>query len=287
MTDDLQLQLAGMKLDRPMKTGAVWAEQVVEVVGAEWLVYEIGGHKKQKGAGRGLLRLFLEACDSSDGVVRFCKKWGVLRLCEHGLPFMHGCKLELFDSRRPNARRESIIAVRKFGSALNSLLRVGAELSQERWGTKEDWINADVIISGPEFPAPSILNPAKLAEMELQKQYLITSGRLFLQTLMRRLIQICSIRPRFFWNNTTTSWQIDLDTEGALSNIPALVVLELMITIADKEGFAICSSCHVSYVPLRRPDPTRRNYCSKCGKKAAWRDAAREFRKNEREKRAK
>jgi predicted RNA-binding Zn-ribbon protein involved in translation (DUF1610 family) len=56
------------------------------------------------------------------------------------------------------------------------------------------------------------------------------------------------------------------------------MVIELIIAIADKDGFAVCSSCHRAYIPQRRPDPTRRNYCPACGRLAAMRDASRDYR---------
>jgi hypothetical protein len=49
-----------------------------------------------------------------------------------------------------------------------------------------------------------------------------------------------------------------------------------------KDGVAICSSCHGSYVPARRPDPTRRNYCPACRGSADARDASRAYRERKR-----
>ena len=147
-------------------------------------------------------------------------------------------------------------------------------MAHERAGHHSDWRIAKDVISSPDFgPLEEDENPAHFG---------LASARTSLQILMRRLVEICRIRPRFFWNRQTSSWQIDLDTDGNANNIPALIVIELMITIADKDGFAICSSCHKSYIPDRKRDPTRRNYCPKCGIKAAWRDAARAKRERDR-----
>ena len=76
-------------------------------------------------------------------------------------------------------------------------------------------------------------------------------------------------------------WQIDHDSEGR-SNLLAVLTIQLMIMIADKDGYAICSHCHHSYIPSKRPASTKRNYCwrEEC-KRAAWRDSKRELRERE------
>jgi hypothetical protein len=54
------------------------------------------------------------------------------------------------------------------------------------------------------------------------------------------------------------------------------------VLIPGKDGVAICLACQRSYIPDRRPDPTRRNYCPSCGRRAAVRDASRAYRERKR-----
>jgi hypothetical protein len=255
-----------------MKVGLVWAQAVTAVEG-DFLVYAMGRMVKHNAA-RGLLRELLAAAESPEGIVRFCRRWGVLPLCEHGIPARHGCAIqpwrtEIIDGIEIAYGRQAIAWAQTFATALESVLRIGVEMSAGRPGRSDDWDTANRIISGPDFGTWQE-HPSKLG---------IEVARLHLQILLRRLIEICDIRPRFFWNKATQSWQIDLDSDLNANNIPALLVIELIVTIADKDGFAICSSCHKAYIPTRRPDPSRRNYCQKCGTSAAQRDAAREYRK--------
>jgi hypothetical protein len=276
------LALAGFDKDRPMKVGAIWAPPVARVEG-EFLIYRLGDRAKRN-ASQGLLRGLLDAKSSPEAIIRFCKRWGVLGLCEHGIPASHGSCVSrrAFHTEmvsgvsgiKASYGRESIASVRRFAGALESLLRIGAEMSQGRRGAASEWANAEETICGPDFPMwdPS---PSTVNDLDISRN--------FLQMLVRRLIEICRIVPRFFWNRDTKSWQIDLDSQGSGNNLPALLTIELIVTIADKDGFAICSSCHRAYIPARRPDPTRRNYCPQCGLAAAQRDAAREYRRRLRE----
>jgi hypothetical protein len=286
MTNSFQndLEMAGLKLDRPMKMGAVWSAPVAEVK-EDFLIYDAGARAKHN-AFRGLLRGLLEARESREKTIKFCRRWGVLGLCEHGLPKAHRKEcIGLAAFRRstdPNGiphayYRESVESVRCFAGALESLLSIGAAMAQGKSGHASDWDNACEVITGPDFP-PWPENPSTQD---------LRSARLYLQTLMRRLIEICRIRPRFWWNDETGSWQIDLDSEGSGINLPTLIVHELMVAIADKDGFASCSSCHKTYIPGRRPDPTRRNYCPSCGRSAALRDASRAYREAQRTKKRK
>jgi hypothetical protein len=284
MTNDLEVELAlaGFDKRRPMKAGTVWAHTVVAVEG-DYLVYRIGQRTKHNSSSS-LLRSFLETRESREAAIRFCKRWGVLRLCRHGLPATHGAcsadppfRSEIVKGSKVSYCRESVEAVQAFAAALASLLRIGAEMSLDRPGRVEDWRVAIQIISEPDFENGWGSDPWSHG---------VGVARGFLQILIHRLIEICEVRPRFHWSDKASSWQIDLDARtGVLSNLPALLIIELIVTIADRDGFAICSSCHKAYIPARRPDPTRRNYCSTCGISAAQRDAAREYRKRTREAR--
>jgi hypothetical protein len=83
-------------------------------------------------------------------------------------------------------------------------------------------------------------------------------------------------------------WQIDLDAAHGRSNLLAVLTIQLMIRIADKDGFAICSICHRSYVPKRRPTATKRNYCddAKC-RRQVWKHLKRQQRESNKHGRTK
>jgi hypothetical protein len=77
-----------------------------------------------------------------------------------------------------------------------------------------------------------------------------------------------------------TEWVFDLAFRSSIG-IPSgfrSLVLQLLAAIVGT-GFAVCSSCGVSYVPKRRPRTTGRHYCVSCGRAAALRDAKADYRR--------
>ena len=63
-------------------------------------------------------------------------------------------------------------------------------------------------------------------------------------------------------------------------NLYGTLAYQLMIAVARTDGLATCCACGKSYIITgRRPNPDRRNYCHSCGKAAADRDAARDYRR--------
>ncbi len=269
------LELRGLSVDRPVQTGMVWGPRA-EGLRDGSLVYDLR-EKNKRAAGTGLLIVFLELCEATDDAIySFAKKWAVLGLCAHGLPCHHRlCAPCPAQKTRPDERYrrlESTESWRRFARCFQSLLQIGAAISGDKPGGKEDWLLADEILSGPDFPRWDA-EPWD-SSMDL--------ARIYLQALLRRLIEISAINVRFWSNDRTDRWQFDLDAQG-ISNLPGILTIQLLLAIAQADGFAVCSSCHRAYVPPRRPDPTRRNYCDKCGIRAAWRDAARQRRKKLRE----
>jgi hypothetical protein len=283
MTRDrkVDLQLAGMDKRRPLPVRAIWASHVLEVE-SDFLVYEPGTCSSVRGNPQGLLIELIEAKESRESVISFCQKWGVLGLCSHGLPASHSpnvCEAALSaDTPSGYIRRESIAAVQNFARGLESLLRLGIEISQDRPGLRGDWYTADTCICAPDF-APWDVYPSDYNDLELARDYL--------GILIQRLIEVCRVRPRFFWNrNSGGWWQIGLDSRGASNNLPALVAIELIVTIGTRDGLAVCSSCQHFYPPKQKPNPDQRNYCPGCGKLARDRDAQRDLRRRRSEARA-
>ena len=77
------------------------------------------------------------------------------------------------------------------------------------------------------------------------------------------------------------AWVLEHYAHGIV-NLFGTLAYQLMIAIARTDGLATCCACGKSYVITgRRPNPDRRNYCHSCGKAAADRDAARDYRRRQ------
>jgi hypothetical protein len=230
--------------NRPVQTAQICAPEVRKLDG-EYLICDQGlGPFKSPGAG--LLDAFLTLANGeAESIFAFAQKWGALYL-EHKP--IRGYKF-----------LEPVSVWRALAAQFRSLHRIAAEVNCERTGVKEDWM---ALGEGP---------PADLKE-----------ARLRIMSNVRQLVQKARLQPRLHWDTRRKQWQIDFDV-ASISNLLAMLVLQLMFSIADKEGFALCCGCHKSYIPERQPSTTRRNYCPKCREESVpFRDAKREQRRKSR-----
>ena len=249
------IESKGLKPERPMETGLIFAPLVIRLNDSGCLVLDQLKHVKRQMPPR-LLPLFLGLEGKPDlEILRFSKKWGSLGIGADGWRSSF------------QGETEPIEGWRIFIGRIKAAINIGAEFHQGRPGYEADW---EAMTHGEN--RYQIFKPWKTREPYTDE----------LQGMIRAMISRFKVAPRFWWNRERHQWQIDLDASGP-SNLPGLLVIQLMLLIADKDGFAICSSCHKSYMPDRRPDPTRRNYCiDEACRKAAWRDAKRDLRERQR-----
>jgi hypothetical protein len=224
-----------------------------------------------------------EAPDTARAVVAFARRWGVLGLCEHGLPYRHcvvyGCVdksgefvLDFaldFDAEvntpvsqsdffcRPGA--ESFQHWKEFAVRFDSLLRIGLDLNRGKLGSDLDWQLAET-------------GPAPLQDVSLMPSN-IDDARERYESVMEWMIQMSQLQPSFHWSGG--GWNIDLDT-GALgySNIPAILTAQLMLRVGSAKKQIKCLECPRWFIPRRN----QRKYCDHCGIQAAWRVAQRKRR---------
>jgi len=90
------------------------------------------------------------------------------------------------------------------------------------------------------------------------------------------LVQLGGVHPKMA--HQKGGWVLVYEATG-LANLFGVLAFQCMLAIARTDGLATCSACGESYVITgRRPNPNRRNYCTRCGKNARDRDAARDYR---------
>jgi hypothetical protein len=250
-------------LERPVQTAEVWAPRVLSLEG-EYLLCDANQHVRNA-PGAGLLEGFLRLLDESpDEILRFAKKWGAI-----------GGKPGAAASTDQHVRKKGLQYLEPLTIWSNltirfrALHRIGAELNCERIGDVEDWKALRL-----QPPTDSELFTA------------LEEGRFAMMSNIGRLVRDAQLQPRLYWNKSTEQWQIEFGTYSR-TNLLAVLVLKLMVSIADKAGLALCSECHTSYVPEKQPSVGRRNYCPKCRQAGVpFRDSKRDQRRREREKKA-
>lgn len=278
-------ELAGMRMGKKIQTEPAYGYRVQEVKDG-YLWYRVLDLQKSAAA-TGLLQGFINLADSPDNaVIQFARKHGCMGLCGHGLPpYAHGCNVRA-PRRDGDLFGESIDHYRRMAKLYQTILGLGAEIQLGRPGRPEDW---DVLgfLDEPAFPNRQRLSTRfklfdewGLNKPKKGRSTYFLAARQEMEIAIGYMIEVANVRPRFTWKD---SWRIELGSGGPGANLPAVLLLQLLPVMADVDGYAVCSSCHRAYIPSRRPDPTRNNYCEMCGRRAAVRDAKRRQREKQRE----
>jgi hypothetical protein len=205
--------------------------------------------------------------------------------CEHGMPCSHSyaqdIALDFYDRMIPICEplktgllnTDPIKYWRKWSAIASAILDLAAELNQNRIGGRNEWRIVSIYHMHGEKPNDALYRNVKKHGLE--------GARWGLNLHLTAWLRFGEVLPLMRWNENHNEWEITLGSRR--DSLFGAIGLALMMAVAEKPGLAICSSCHKSYAPGRRPNPHRRNYCETCGKRAAWRDAASQRRKRLRE----
>jgi hypothetical protein len=161
---------------------------------------------------------------------------------------------------------EPLAAWQAWSKKAQALINIGARLNQGKVAHVEDW---RVIKDRPDF---GLFGTEPVMES-------VTDARRELADQLDGWISIGQVRPRISWRKDRARFSLDAVSSGP--NLFGLLALNIAVAIAvghGEQGLAVCSACGLSYIPDRRPNPNRRNYCEECGLKAAMRDASRDYR---------
>lgn len=223
--------------------------------------------------GFGLLCEFMNLADAPvETVLAFARKWGVLEICQHGLPCTHN--LDYADKflgrwcfplsyNEYKYFYEPIQFWHFYAGQMRALLNIAVRLKQGVPGLIENWkvIQATGLMQKSEV---EVLGEELFAAIYGRT---VEDDRKFVLKLLDRWLSMGDVRPNLVWDDEHCSVSFDNTLFGML-------VMQLMLEICSSGGIAFCHGCGKSYAPkVRRPKVGQRNYCRDCGKKAAWRDA--------------
>jgi hypothetical protein len=197
---------------------------------------------------------------------------------------------------------------RYWARSARAILRIAARLDRDRLGDLADWraisdegledwreeilshmassvflrraIDAAAVPQGTQYGQSLILDAEsgtdeldELAGGDLSLEEELESDRIDLGIAISAWLRMAAITIDVRWLERRPNVSlIGAPLFGALG-------VQLMLALTRSDGLAICTSCGEPYVPKRRPSRSRRNYCGSCGRTAAIRDAAREFRR--------
>ncbi len=242
--------------------------------------------------GPGLLAGFLLLADDKSGekILAYARRWGVLEICEHGLPCSHNpppwnhevylgnlseyaapfCQPptvgnEVF-RQESDFKREPMDVWRDYAQVFRALIDIAARLSNGDLPSPAQWralFDDRLLRSWPDtlrWPRTVATAASELAEGLSE---LLTLGGARPQAV------VVGDRPAV--------------TVGGGQLFGALTMQALMAA-STTEGFYFCSGCGRPFAVVgdrRRPQAGRNHYCPACGTAAARRDASRRYRERQ------
>lgn len=286
--DDIDWDLAGLtdknlNLDRPMAADAIIVPAFADLEKDRlvWVSdYDRKRCQKEVYPGPQMLERFVSLADASPAsILEFARQWGVLEICEHGLPRSHNpCRpgqqmyrrvtwcypLGWYERGKGYDCWEPLAAWRQFSRHARALLNIAAQLHQGQVGRLEDW---RIVYERSGSPRPA---PWWEQDVQIEKWKVAN--------VVNEWLELGNVRLRARWDEAGPSVTL------AGGGLFGALACQLLLTISRTDGLAICSACGVPYVPHRRPVAKRRRYCEACGRRAAMRDSSMEYRRRNRQR---
>ena len=247
-------------LERLLPVGELMVPNDVELEG-EWLCWGWGVDPLQwttRRPGPHILRDFVRLADGDGPTIRaYARRWGILGICEHGLPSSHLGNEDGTPRCRPLSRREDpawrfdgrepLERWRHFARQARAILNLAASLHTDQPGQPEDW---QVVVQHRKQPVPW-WRPSVEAEWIL------------LSSVVQEWIRIGDVRP-VMARGPTQGRQVEFGSSAGGTRLFGTLACQLLFTIARVTGVAVCSACAAIYTPTRRPRPDQRRYCQSC-----------------------
>jgi hypothetical protein len=226
-------------------------------------------------------------------VLAYARRWGVLEICDHGLPRSHtsGCRPREAEVPEPPdgemagdwmVFREPLLAWRVFANEAATILSLRDELRAGKTGSPEELQVLGRTLDRSGLPARDDWTIGYLEqrradadERSLQDRPARADAlRSLLAVALNRWQRLGDVRPQLIWRRGRQSPEEQVVGSGLFG---ALARALLQATVRQ-HGLAVCSSCGREYVPRRQPSPKRRRYCPTCTADGApRRDADRDF----------
>lgn len=240
----------------------------------------------------GMLDVFVRLpAESPERILDFARRWGLLSICEHGLPSSHnppqepqgimpdgrvaisGCRPLRYGGNGPFDELwhwEPLSAWRAFAGQARSILNMIASVRTGKAGRPADVHTAHAGYAATGWEPPSV-----------------EATRIVIADCLDGLLRMSRVRPAVRW----LDGEAGTITLGGDNLFQALSV-QLALHATQSDGMALCSACNTAYTPRdrngqpRRPNPRRRSYCPACRDRGApQRDASAAYRQRQRARR--
>ena len=267
-------------LDRKLPIGAWWIPGSIELdVEGDRLIWERSGEPQARVVhpSPGVLTDFIRlAGGSPSDFLAFARRWGVLALCEHGLPHTHnpagtepgrrwmgnGCRpVKLGDHVGDGAYVDDLESWRYLATRVNAIVKLTAQVRRGVVAPLDDWRLATGI-------------PEALARDEYWPEATSSEALIWyperLAGAVQELIEIGNVEPRI--QSTDRGDFVVSFGPGRMAGFAdfggtfAAVATQLAFMMARQDDLAICSGCGEPY-SLEvdgRPKVAGRTWCKRC-----------------------
>jgi len=215
---------------------------------------------------KGMLDAFVRIQDGA-GALRFALRYGVLGICEHGLPATHNPPpLEPRGTGiaatwcyplgwRKSLCWEPLDRWFHFAGQARAMIAIAANLRQDKPGLANDWLA--VFAAHPRQKVDALCQ--RLGQS-------VEAGRFYIRSLLLEWLTWGNVRPELNWPVLQQSPSLSF-TGGTFG----LLGVQMLFAIAAAHSIALCSGCGTPYLRKHKPRPDRRNFCPSCGKEVASR----------------
>jgi hypothetical protein len=198
---------------------------------------------------------------SAEDICAFAQRFGVLDVDALSTPGIYAERLETW---------------RRWIGDGQAILSSAASLQQHEPTSADAWQRIETLAGESAFSTIATFEefrsdlPAKTRR--------VLGERLVLSDVLNGLLQRTGVRPCFSWLSGSGGILLTnlfgFFDEGSLT-LSGYLTVQLVLACAGADAIAVCSGCGIPYMRRWHSVKGRRNYCSKCGLRAAWRDSKR------------
>jgi hypothetical protein len=206
----------------------------------------------------GALDRFIRIRDAA-GVLGFAKRFGPLRLCEHGVPFSHSTYCQ-------PTKREPVASWLGYAETARAVVAIASQMRRNRYASREDrdklWAAWPQLQSGGSKREifEELLSMSRLAE-ERGVHSPPYSQWLLMRPVIEWFVDVSGVRPGIpaGWQGETQCPVFELQGHGVLGALG----VQLLAAVGGAHEIHLCQSCGEPYTPRRQPQRGRRHYCDR------------------------
>ena len=215
---------------------------------------------------------FLDLAEAADkGILKFAQRYGVLGICQHGIPASHGTRCGSLYSYEDESLAptfwEPLEAWRRYAAQADAILRVAADLRAGRTSPQALW---EPIIAGAPRELPPVYSQhdvPKVPDDSLMHLSDIVPSDMFDARLAIRLAAMDWLSlGGVFLSASSDEGESSLSFHLASLGLFGFLSVQLGAALSSDLGVYFCMDCGRPYEPPggRRPKRGQKNYCPAC-----------------------